>query len=111
MSVSSNYGAEDIRPMDNEECVTIQRDRIVFEAPYPNPATTRLSVPLILPADSKVVFELMHISGQVKINRSFETEKQGLTTFLVDLEDIEAGMYFLRVIANGSVNTSRIIIQ
>ena len=42
---------------------------------------------------------------------SFETEKEGLSTFLIEVKDIDPGMYFLRVTANNQISTTRILIQ
>ncbi|MFZ9027741.1 MAG: PKD domain-containing protein, partial [Crocinitomicaceae bacterium] len=111
VAVDSNYGTQDIQPFDNKECITLEEDKIVFNAPYPNPAVTQLTVPMVLPENSQVQFELLHISGKIAISRSFETEKQGLTTFLLELDNVEAGMYFLRITANEQENTTRILIQ
>lgn len=110
VTVNNPYGTEDLDPSNNERCVTLE-PKVVFEPSYPNPAERELKIPVILPDEGDVRITLIALSGQVKLSTKFDTIERGLTTFLLDLEDIDAGIYFLKIEAGGKVSTERIAVR
>jgi hypothetical protein len=111
LQVSSNYGVADRVPEDNRQCVTFEQDELIFERPYPVPARDYLTIPMILPGNSNVKFELLQLSGQTVIKQNYLTEKKGLTNFRLELGAVEPGMYFLRVSVGGRSEITRVIVQ
>ncbi|MFY0688695.1 MAG: PKD domain-containing protein, partial [Cyclobacteriaceae bacterium] len=110
VSVSAATTYPDIDLFNNTQCLTIDPE-VVFEAPYPNPASDELVVKAIIPDNSDVQIRLLNLSGHVVLQNSSEDLSGGLKSFVLDLREIESGLYFLTIDVNDESTTSRIAIK
>lgn len=98
----------DLTPVNNEKCISIQPNAIVVEAPYPNPARTETRVKLIAPTEGNAVISLFNSSGKVEFTYT-ENVEEGLNSFFLNIKDLQAGIYFVRLQFNETISVQRII--
>ncbi len=110
VEVDSGYGTEDASPGDNEFCVNIE-PQVIFQDPYPNPASDETVVRTILPDGGNVTLTLIDVSGKIELKETYKELLPGLQAFTVALQHLEAGMYVLRIEHNGQTDTKRILKQ
>ncbi len=110
VTVSSNFDSDDLDPFDNEQCIAI-KPKVVFEPPFPNPASTELVLKSILPNDGKIEITLISLTGMVILNRKYKELDAGLNTFVLELDDVESGVYFLKVQSGGKIKTNRVVVS
>lgn len=109
VTLNSQYeGYPDLTPVDNEKCITVQPNTIVVEAPYPNPARTQTRVKLVAPTDGDAVISLFNSSGKIEFSY-VETVETGLNNFFINVSDLQAGIYFLRLQIDETSSVQRII--
>lgn len=89
----------------NEESVTDWLTSI-----YPNPADDELSVRFQLGADAPVSLEIMDIRGRL-IRQIPLYGKTGANVAMLDIEGLEAGMYFLNISSAGKRVTHEFIVK
>ncbi len=108
VSLNSQYnGFDDINPLDNEKCLTIEPN-IVVEAPFPNPVTDQVRVRLVAPANGSTTITLINSAGKVEMVHSPQTQ-EGLNNFFLDLKALTTGVYFIRIELEGTTSVQRII--
>ncbi len=110
VEVASGYSTEDASPGDNEFCVNIE-PKVIFQDPYPNPASDETVVRTILPEGGDVTLTLIDVSGKIELKETYKDLLPGLQAFTVALQHLEAGMYVLRIEHNGQIDTKRILKQ
>ena len=110
VSVTSAYDENIENTFDNEECISLDQE-IVLEPPFPNPAEDELNIKMILPDQDQITFTLLNLSGGILIQEKFENLESGLNAFILPLQDVEAGMYFLEIKTAGFTETSRIVVK
>ncbi len=108
VSLNSPYPDEEINLEDNEACITI-RPAIYSEDPFPNPTTDRATLRYVLPESGRASLEVYDLSGNREINQQFELLPKGLNELILQLGDLDAGMYMVRFSYGGHVIISRII--
>lgn len=109
VTLNSQYsGYPDLTPVNNEKCLTIQPNAIVVEAPYPNPATTETRVKLVTPMEGSAVISLFNSSGKIEFSYT-ENVEAGLNNFFLNVKDLQAGIYFVRLQFNETISVQRVI--
>jgi hypothetical protein len=76
---------------------------------YPNPFTSGLNVKCLLPEAGGVKIQLCDVSGRVIRNQDFGSRKAGENQFTVESGDIAPGVYLLRIVQEGSSNSTRVV--
>lgn len=86
-------------------------DQLVVRLTGPNPATTQTAVSINAPADQEVAVDLIDTEGRVlqEISSRFVRAGHG-TTVSIDVRDVPAGTYFLRVQGEQEIVTKRIAV-
>jgi hypothetical protein len=77
---------------------------------YPNPAQNLLNVSFTLQNQENVKLELVDVTGKL-IREVNPSVMQGDNTLSMDLEGIDNGIYFIRLVSNGAIETKKISIQ
>lgn len=73
----------------------------------PNPFSNTLEVNLAQPAAEQVQLQLFNLSGQVLVEQQFEARNQ--TQFSLPTSGLPTGLYFLRIEADGEVQTLKVV--
>ena len=81
-------------------------DNISFEM-YPNPASNSLTVMLFNNGLNEVCVELVDLQGRLM---SSHKNISG-ASMKVDLSCVSSGVYFIRVIAEGTIQTEKLIVE
>jgi hypothetical protein len=77
---------------------------------YPNPNEGLFTVKFNTPAEVKADLEIVNAAGKVMFNVPEMKIHQGMT-YDLDLRNLSAGIYSLRVMVNGKIHQSKVIIQ
>lgn len=108
ITINSQYqGFEDVNPLDNEKCLAIEPS-LKVEAPYPNPVTTEARVKLVTPSAGSLTVTLLNASGKPEAEFSYAAQ-EGLNNLFIDMKDLNAGVYFVRLVINGTTSVQRIV--
>ncbi|MEQ8777322.1 MAG: PKD domain-containing protein [Marinoscillum sp.] len=110
VSLVAPYNVPDQIPENNEGCINLE-SRTIFEPAFPNPATDRTHIRMILPLDGDVELTILDLSGQVKQQKTLPNRPSGLTTFTIDLQTLQSGTYFIAIKYNGGSHRIRVIKQ
>ena len=108
LQVTSGYNVDDNTPDNNEVCINID-PRVIFENPVPNPVSTETVVRTILPESGSVRLTLLDLAGKTELMETYPDLEPGLQAFTITMQDLDAGMYVLRIEYDGQVDTKRII--
>ena len=81
-------------------------DKDNFLSVYPNPATDMVNIHLNKSGNEKATLDIVDVLGNVV----YHAERTGLNNYF-SLEKYKAGIYFVNVICNGEVHTSKLIKQ
>jgi parallel beta-helix repeat protein len=87
------------------------RSRLEIVDVYPNPASSQLVIGYRLPADSDVKLSLMDGCGLIHDVLIDQWKKSGPHNFTLDIQSLEAGIYFLQLKYKEETVTKKIIIQ
>ena len=94
VSVSSPYaGFEDLDPLNNASCLTIEPS-IVIEDAFPNPVVDQFQTNVIVPQSGDATLELINTGGKVELSQSVSFD-EGLNQILMNIGSLDAGMYFM----------------
>ncbi|MEM9328821.1 MAG: PKD domain-containing protein, partial [Bacteroidota bacterium] len=108
LAVDSDYDVADNAPGDNEVCINIE-PTVIFEEPRPNPVTDETVVRTVLPENGSVILSLVSVSGKLEKRESYPDLTAGLQAFTIQMQDLDAGLYVLRIEYNGQTDTKRIL--
>jgi PKD repeat protein len=107
-TLNSQYlGFDDVNPIDNEKCLTIEPE-IVVEAPFPNPVRDEVRIKLIAPSSGDVKISLLNSAGKVEMI-STQAAQEGLNNLFINLLDLSTGIYFIQIEIAGSTSVQRIL--
>jgi hypothetical protein len=89
---------------NNKVCKNLAGENAVLLPIYPNPASNQVTIELLLTIDSDVTIELVDARGRfIKTIVSTQTLAAGFYSYDVDISQIQAGTYFVRM-RNGDVD-------
>jgi hypothetical protein len=74
---------------------------------YPNPATTQATLKLEgLQSDAKIV--ISDLQGRIL---SQDEISASTTTYTIDLNNIASGVYYIRIVADETISTQKLIVE
>ncbi|MEQ8629778.1 PKD domain-containing protein [Ekhidna sp.] len=92
----SQYTAfDDINPVNNEKCLTIQ-PAVQVEDPFPNPVSDQFRLKVVVPDDGAATLRLINSAGKIHKENLFEATT-GLNNFFVDMSTLNPGIYYVTV--------------
>jgi len=77
---------------------------------FPNPSRESVSIRCILPMTTDVTCELVDLDGRTVLNRTFGQQSAGEQVIQLDLSDLPAGLYHIRVATDGGALTGDLTI-
>ncbi len=101
-------GEQDNAPENNEKCINLSDETIVFD-PYPNPFTGTLNMHLLLGNPDYVKADLIDVSGQVVKEIYSGKVSKNYLAFSSDLTDLREGIYSIRVIYRDKVIVRNVV--
>lgn len=108
VKLTSQYaGYEDINPIDNEKCLTLQPE-IKVENPFPNPVKDRFRMKVIAPTDGQANLILINSAGKIQMDRVYNA-KAGLNNFFVDMRALDPGIYYITIDVLGTLHKRKVI--
>ncbi len=108
ISITSDYEVVDLNIADNEACIAIQPE-VMSEPPFPNPATTQTNLRYILAEEGSASLYLYDMAGKLEIEKKYDNLNEGLNQFVLELGDLDAGIYVVKFHHNDRVIVSRVI--
>ncbi len=78
---------------------------------YPNPATDQITIDYELANSSDVKVEIFNLVGAKVFERDFGRQVSGLNNSLINLENLNNGMYLMRLTANNYPLTTKFMIS
>ena len=93
------------------ETITVERgvDAVTLRDVYPNPARGPVTVQYALPESQAVSLRLYDVLGR-QVRTVANSEQQGRQEARLDVSDLTSGIYFLRLQADRTVKTQRLIV-
>ncbi|MEP5103456.1 MAG: T9SS type A sorting domain-containing protein, partial [Ekhidna sp.] len=108
VSLSSPYvDYEDLNPIDNEKCLTIQ-PKVRVEDPFPNPVSDEFRLKVIVPNEGAVKLTLLNSAGKIQTERIYNAST-GLNNFIFDMSLLDPGIYYITVDVNGELTQRKVI--
>jgi hypothetical protein len=87
-------------------------DEAIASSLYPNPASGRSSqLSVSLQSDGPCLIEIMDKDGKLLKTVFNGSKEAGTHSFVLDVSDLPAAVYFYRVSANGQTTTERFIVE
>ena len=78
---------------------------------FPNPATNQIAINYELANSSNVKVEIFNLVGAKVLERDFGRQVSGLNNSMINLENLNNGMYLMRLTANNYPLTSKFMIS
>ncbi len=89
---------------NNKVCKNLVGEAVVLLPIYPNPASNQVTIEMLITLDADVSLELLDARGRlIKTILPTQSLASGLYTYDVDISQIQAGTYFVRM-RNGDVD-------
>ncbi|MGM0582492.1 MAG: PKD domain-containing protein [Bacteroidota bacterium] len=108
-AIPHNAAATESNLNNNRVCTNIESGLTIMEI-YPNPVSTRFTLPMILPENATVNLSLEQSSGQTVKEYNYDMEA-GYNEIQIDRKNIKPGIYFLRIRYQGKEKVKKIIFQ
>lgn len=105
-----SYHMEEFRHKDLVRTVFIPEGMILGEA-YPNPFNPRCIIPFNIDTQSRVVMDIMDLSGRKVRTLANEIYSPGSHKIEINEPSLRSGVYFLRVRANGRIYTQKLLLM
>lgn len=107
----NNLFLDDIQFKNNTYVGEQEYEEALSVAVYPNPAQGQTQIEFPLAGDADVSLELTDVAGKTVLQRNFRDQKQGSFRHKLDLSDLPAGVYSLKVQADGAQHLQKLIVQ
>ncbi|MBS4062289.1 MAG: DUF4397 domain-containing protein [Bacteroidetes bacterium] len=78
---------------------------------YPNPATSKVNILLDILSDSEVTVSIYNMIGSMVKNENFGRLSNGMQNKSIDVTDLSEGIYLMKVTANKSQKTQKVLIN
>ena len=109
VSLALPDGFQDSNAADNEQCEPLTGYGFQVVSPFPNPATDRLQIPVIVPsADVMSVYICNSNSIIVMQNNNWQVTK-GVNTIVLATSTLAKGMYYYQVVYRGESKSGKFI--
>lgn len=110
MWVSNPNGvAEEIDLENNSICIGLEKERVVFIAPYPNPVSGVVHLGFVLPEGGEMEVEFSDARGAIVKSLVFDLN-EGYEVVDIDVSGLSEGMYFVRCEFGGETEVQRIVV-
>lgn len=107
----NNLFLDDIQFKNNTYVGEREYEEALSVSVYPNPAQGQTQIEFPLAGDADVRLELTDVAGKTVLQRNFSDQKQGSFRHKLDLSDLPAGVYSLKVQADGAQHLQKLIVQ
>ncbi|MDR9375409.1 MAG: T9SS type A sorting domain-containing protein, partial [Schleiferiaceae bacterium] len=107
----NNLFLDDIQFKNNTYVGEREYEEALSVAVYPNPAQGQTQIEFPLAGDADVSLELTDVAGKTVLQQNFRDQKQGSFRHKLDLSDLPAGVYSLKVQADGAQHLQKLIVQ
>lgn len=108
-AIPHSAAANESNENNNRVCTNIESGLNIMEI-YPNPVATKFTLPIIIPENANVKFNLEQSSGQTVKTFSYDLEA-GYHEIQIDRDNFKPGIYFLRIRYQGEEKVKKIIFQ
>jgi len=78
---------------------------------YPNPSSGQSTISFSIPATSNVNLSVYDIAGKQVMELLNEPRSEGTQTVTADVSGLQAGLYYLRMQADGVVKTQKLVVS
>lgn len=95
---------------NNALCIGLEKERVVFIDPYPNPGSGLFKLGTILPVPGRVTLRVIDSEGR-ELKSVFWDSDEGYSLHEVDLRDLSEGSYFLRYSFGGEEVVKRVVLS
>jgi PKD repeat protein len=94
----------------NRLCNQTDNSFAVFD-PYPNPSTNWASIPFMLPSDGQIDIEIINMEGKLIRKLVLPQSKEGFNEYVVQVEGLAKGIYFIHYRFAGNIKTRKLVIN
>ncbi len=77
---------------------------------FPNPASSNLTTTMEFTRAAVVQVDLVDATGRIAVPSQVVQADSGIMDLTMDVSSLKEGMYFLRVVANGSMSVTRVVV-
>lgn len=104
-------GVAEIDTTNNRFCKAIEGKKPILMTVYPNPVSGTMNLRLLISVESQIELGLFDLKGR-RIEQIFsgETFETGVFDYQINMQNIEEGTYFLRMISEGETSQQRIVV-
>lgn len=100
----------DSNPYNNTQCLSLENSFTVMD-PFPNPSSTFVELPIILPSSGKCDIRMVGQRGDLIFAREFKNLPPGLNVVKVDLNTYNQGMYLFNIKFGNYEVTKKVVIR
>lgn len=105
------FGIAETNLSNNQVCEDVEGENVILKPVYPNPATDEMNIQLIVSVDSEVSVQLIDARGrEVLTIVPKQTIEAGLYEYKVNIEQIQSGTYFLRMLSGGMEMIQKVVV-
>ena len=102
-------GFSDTNPQDNQLCASLSGDKFQVAPVFPNPAQTSLQLPVIVPSNGQVQVYVFSPDGIAVYELENQSVLKGVNRITIPLVDWANGLYFYKVVYQGSLQSGKFI--
>jgi len=77
---------------------------------FPNANSRSFTLHIETPTEQEIQIEVVNVFGQ-KVSESLPEKRSGTSTKIIDLQEVSAGIYFVRVLLGDNLVTRKIVLQ
>ncbi|PTB96667.1 hypothetical protein C9994_06420 [Marivirga lumbricoides] len=107
-SIKSNIISEE-KKSDNRVCNNLESTFKIMDL-YPNPSTTQLTIPLIIPEKGNILVNLEQADGKQNRQYSYNLE-DGYNEITLERGNLKAGVYFVRISYQGKEEMKKVVFR
>ncbi|GAA5036506.1 hypothetical protein GCM10011506_30330 [Marivirga lumbricoides] len=107
-SIKSNILSEE-KKSDNRVCNNLESTFKIMDL-YPNPSTTQLTIPLIIPEKGNILVNLEQADGKQNRQYSYNLE-DGYNEITLERGNLKAGVYFVRISYQGKEEMKKVVFR
>ena len=100
-------GFSDFNPQDNQLCASLSGNKFQVAPVFPNPAQTSMQLPVIVPSNGQIQVYVFSADGTSVFELENQSVLKGVNRITIPLADWANGLYFYRVVYQGSLQTGK----
>jgi len=94
---------------DNYKCINISQTEFILYKHYPNPTNDKFNIEFYMPNSQNINIILINSSGIVVKEFVNKIMKQGYYNVTANIQDIQSGMYYCKIIMNNKTEIFKIV--